>query len=118
MAAMDDQAKQAFAAASDWAKKILTLSTGILTVTVTLSDTIFRDPSGLSRWLLLIAWALFIVSIFGGIWVLTALNDTLVLDKPLVAADVQSARKQAFLQVLSFMAGTVVLAVLGFVIAG
>jgi hypothetical protein len=118
MAAMDDQAKQAFTGASDWAKQIMTLSTGILTVTVTLSDTVFGDPSGVSRWLLLIAWALYIISIFGGIMVLTALNDTLVLDRPLRAADVHRARKQAFLQVLSFIAGTIVIAIFGFISLG
>jgi hypothetical protein len=118
MAPMDDQTKQAFTGASDWAKQIMTLSTGIVTLTVTLSDKIFGDLSAGAQWLLFIAWALYIASILGGIWVLTRLNDTLVLDRPLVAADVQAARKQAFLQVLTFTAGTIVIAIFGFITVG
>jgi hypothetical protein len=113
-ASMDDQAKQAFSAASDWSKQIMTLSTGIVTLTVTFSDKVFGNLSHTETWLLMIAWALYIISILGGIWVLTALNDKLVLDKPPVAADVLSAHFRAGVQATTFVAATVVIAIFGF----
>jgi hypothetical protein len=115
---MDDQAKQAFTGASDWAKQIMTLSTGIVTLTVTLSDSIFGNLSGGSRWLLFVAWALYLVSIFCGIWVLTRLNDTLCDEPSVVASDVRKAHPQAFLQVSAFVAATGVIVIFGFITAG
>lgn len=113
MAAMDDQAKQAFTAASDWSKQILTLSTGILTVTVTFSDKIFGDLTDSEKGFLFVAWGLYLISIGGGIWVLTRLTGTLVADRQVVARDVYQSEKQAALQVWTFGAATVAIAIFG-----
>ena len=84
MATMDDQAKQAFTAASDWSKQIMTLSTAILTLTVAFSDSVFGDLSNSGMWLLVIAWLLYVVSILGGFLVLIASNEALVDHTPVV----------------------------------
>jgi hypothetical protein len=102
MPTMDDQTKRVFAGASDWSKQIMTLSTGILTLTVTFSDRIFGDISGAERLLLTTAWALYVVSICDGILVLTALNNTPASGEQLVPADVHRARPAPWVQVLPF----------------
>ncbi len=74
---MDDQAKQAFTSANDWAKQILTLSTGIVTLTVAFADKIFGDLSDGERWTLWISWGLYVGSIIGGVCLLSTLTGTL-----------------------------------------
>jgi len=113
MATMDDQAKQAFTAASDWSKQILTLSTGIVTLTVTFADKIFGDLTNTEKGLLYTSWLLYLISILGGIWVLTSLTSTLSFDRDLVAADVRQSQNQARLQVIPFIAGTAFIALFG-----
>jgi hypothetical protein len=113
MATMDDQAKQAFTAASEWSKQIMTLSTGIVTLTVTFADKIFGDLTTAEKWVLVIAWLLYVVSILGGIWVLTTLTSTLAYDRDVVAGDVQESQLQAAVQVFPFIAATLLIAVFG-----
>ena len=118
--AMDDQTKQAFTAASDWAKQILTLSTGIVTLTVAFADKIFGDLSDGERWTLWIAWALYIVAILGGVWVLSALTGTLARDTSLEARDVYNLNTAlpAYVQLGSFVAATIAIVIFGFMTAG
>ncbi len=115
MATMDDQAKQAFTAASDWSKQIMTLSTAILTLTVAFSDSVFGDLSNSGMWLLVIAWLLYVVSILGGFLVLIALNEALVDHTPVVPTDVYRARKWAHVQAVPFVGGTFVIMLFGLV---
>ena len=49
MVPMDEQTKHAFSSATDWAKQILTLSTGIVTLTISFTDKIFGDLSAGER---------------------------------------------------------------------
>ena len=118
MATMDDQAKQAFTAASDWSKQILTLSTGIVTLTVTLADKIFGELTTAEKWTLVIAWVLYVASILGGIWVLTSLTSTLAYDRDVVARDVHQSHLQASAQVFPFIAATALIAVFGILSLG
>lgn len=120
MAELTDHAKQAFASATDWSKQILTLSTGILTLTISFADKIFGDLSNGEKWLLWIAWVLYIVSIIGGVWMLSALTGKLGGANPPVASDVygSSTRRPAFLQLAAFVTATIVLVIFGFVSAG
>jgi hypothetical protein len=113
MATMDDQAKQAFTAASDWSKQILTLSTGILTLTVAFADKIFGHLSDTEKGFLFTSWLLYLISILGGIWVLTQLTSTLSFDRHVVPADVKQSEKQASLQVWTFIAATAFIGVFG-----
>jgi len=110
---MDDQAKQAFTAASDWSKQILTLSTGIVTLTVTFSDKVFGELSNGEKGLLFTSWLLYLISILGGIWVMTTLAGTLAYDAEVGAGDVKESERQALLQVVTFIAGTAFIAIFG-----
>jgi len=118
MATMDDQAKQAFTAASDWSQQIMTLSTAIVTLTVTFADKIFGDLTTAEKALLVIAWLLYVVSILGGIWVLTTLTGTLAYDRDVVAGDVQQSQLQASVQVFPFIIATALIAVFGILSLG
>lgn len=113
MAAMDDQAKQAFTAASDWSKQILTLSTGIVTVTVTFADKVFGALSNAEKGLLFTSWLLYLISILGGVWVMTTLAGTLAYDTEVAADHVKQSERQALLQVGTFIAGTAFIALFG-----
>jgi hypothetical protein len=114
MATMDDQAKQAFTAASDWAKQILTLSTAIVTLTATLADKFFGQVTTFEKVLLVAAWTGYIVSICGGIWVLTRLAGALASETDVRRDDVvRKAQGPADVQVWPFIGATIVIAVFG-----
>ena len=118
--AMDDQTKQVFTSASDWSKQILTLSTGIVTLTITFADKIFGDLSSGEKWLLYVSWALYLVSIFFGVWFLSALTGTLATGTSLTPASVNGAnmRIPGLLQLFAFVAGTAAIVIFGFLSAG
>ena len=74
---MDDRLKEAFKSASDLAKQLLTLGTGILGVTVTFSkDLITRLPED-DRWRLEWSWVILALSLAAGLWALMALTGAL-----------------------------------------
>jgi len=120
MAALDDQTKQAFTSASDWAKQILTLSTGIVTLTVAFADKVFGDLSDGERWTLWIAWGLYVVSIIGGVSLLSTLTGALARLPAPKAGDVYatSNRVAAFVQLGAFVAATIAIVIFGFMAAG
>ena len=120
MAPLDDQTKQAFTSATDWAKQILTLSTGIVTLTVAFSDKIFGDLSDGERWTLWIAWGLYVVSIVGGVSLLSTLTGTLARAAEPKPDDVyaKNNRIAAFVQLGAFVAATIAIVVFGFMAVG
>jgi hypothetical protein len=69
---MDDREKKAFDFAADLTKQLITLSTGIVTITLLLSKD-FVGP----RLLALAAWSFYLLSTVFGLWVLMALTGTL-----------------------------------------
>jgi hypothetical protein len=116
---MDDQAKQAFTAASDWAKQILTLSTAIVTLTATLADKFFGEVTTWEKVLLVLAWTGYLISICGGIWVLTRLAGALASETDVKRDDVvRRAQGPADVQVWPFIAATIVIAIFGFFALG
>jgi hypothetical protein len=120
MATLDDQTKAAFTSASDWSKQILTLSTGIVTLTISFSDKIFGDLSDTEKWFLWIAWGLYVVSIVGGVWLLSALTGTLAKATAPTAASVYdtNTRVAAIAQVVCFVLATISIVVFGFSAVG
>ena len=75
--AMNDRVKAAFVSASDLAKQLLTLSTGVLGITVTFSKDLIERLTETGRWRLEIAWILLACSLLAGIWALMALTGAL-----------------------------------------
>jgi hypothetical protein len=114
--ALDDQAKQAFTSVSDWTKQILTLSTGIVTLTIAFADKIFGPLSTSEKTFLYIGWVIYAVAILAGVMVLGALAGTLSKAGDLKAKDVYAwnVRLFALIQLGGFFLGTVALVVFGF----
>jgi hypothetical protein len=71
-----EPAKKAFEFATDASKQLITLSTGVIALTVTFNkDFIGQTASGAKAWLVW-AWFFFLVSIFFGCWFLYAVAGT------------------------------------------
>jgi hypothetical protein len=68
----DEREKKVFDFAADLTKQLITLSTGIVTLTLLLS----KDVVG-PRLLAVLAWAFFLLSTLFGLWALMALTGTL-----------------------------------------
>jgi hypothetical protein len=114
--ALDDQAKQAFTAVSDWTKQILTLSTGIVTLTIAFADKIFGALSTAEKAFLYIGWVIYAIAILAGVMVLGGLAGALGKTSDLKAEDVYgwNVRLFAMIQLGGFFFGTVALIIFGF----
>jgi hypothetical protein len=79
---MDDVARRiaemGFQSASDLAQQLLTLSTGILALSITFTKDIVKDATRSPLWILKVAWVLYLLSICCGIWTKMALTGTLM----------------------------------------
>lgn len=105
---MDDQLKLAFEYASDLAKQLITLSTGVLAVSITFTKDILGGvpPRGVTA--LKVAWVLLLLSTLAGAWTLAALAGSLApIDGGGVAAIGWNVRYPAMAQELLFAAGVV-----------
>lgn len=76
-ASFSDRLKKAFDFASDSSKQLITLATGIVTLTITFAKDIFTGAPTSLKYLLAAAWLLYLVSILGGLATLLALTGTL-----------------------------------------
>jgi hypothetical protein len=74
---MDDRIQKAFDFASDSTKQLITLSTGVLALTITFNNDIVGGDPGQASLILFGAWFLYLVSIIFGIWTLLALTGNL-----------------------------------------
>jgi hypothetical protein len=74
---MDDRLQKAFDFASDSTKQLITLSTGVLALTITFNKDIVGGDPGQASLILFIAWVLYLLSIVCGIWTLLALTGNL-----------------------------------------
>ena len=74
---MEDRKKKAFDFASDTTKQIISLSTGILALSVTFSEELLGDTGEFPKNLLIGAWVIFIISIFFGLLTQMTLTGTL-----------------------------------------
>jgi hypothetical protein len=120
---LDARTEKAFVFASDLAKQLITLATGILTVTITFGDKLVGMVKGPTRWLLGGAWTIYLLSILFGIWMLMALTGTLApiaksSDQPAEPAITgENVRLPAMLQILSFLVATLFVVVFGLAVA-
>ncbi|HEY9007886.1 MAG TPA: hypothetical protein VIM75_17220 [Ohtaekwangia sp.] len=74
---MEETQKKAFDFAADLTKQLITLSTAIITLTVTFSKDIIGKIDSSNRYLLLLSWVFFIISILLGLLTLMALTGNL-----------------------------------------
>lgn len=114
---MDPQIELAFKFASDLSKQLITLSTGILALTITFTKDLLGRVPRKKVWTLKFSWIAYLSSIFCGIWHLMALTGTLVQITP--SNDPLSigwnARLPASLQILTFLFATVLIMYYGVV---
>ena len=115
---MTEQTKLAFEFASDLSKQLITLSTGILALTITFT----KDTMGVAGKpirLLLFSWVSYLVSIFFGIWSLMALTGSLaplaVIDPNAVPVIDFNVRLPSALQIISFIFSTALIIRFGWI---
>ena len=113
---MDSQEK-AFDFAQELCKQLITLATGLIALTITFwKDIIGTDPVK-AAWLAYYSWYALLASAFFGIWMLMALTGILEPIKP-PAGYTPSIRNSSvvipsILQIVTFVAGLVLLVVFG-----
>ena len=94
-------------AAVDNSKQLVVLSTGIIALTITFSQSFLGGVKGLPRTLLLVAWVVFLVSVICGVWTQLALTGELA---PKVASSAPPSIRGANVvipattQILTFLA--------------
>lgn len=103
--AFSDQRKTAFTFASDQTKQLITLSTAIVTVTISLVDKVFKNPTTGEKWFIGVSWILYVVSIVLGLATLMGLTYSVSEDdEPSIQGG--WVRLPAFSQTVLFLAAT------------
>lgn len=113
---MDERTQKAFDFAKETTKQLLTLSTGIIALTITFSKTFAENVPPQATIFLKLAWLAYLLSILFGIWTLMALTGTLEpkdKSKDIVSIWGGNVTVPAGLQVLTFLAGLVLIVVFG-----
>ena len=118
---MDEFRNKAFDFAADLAKQLITLATGIITITITFAkDFLPRGAAPAAKLWAMCAWYAFLISIVCGVWMLMALTGTLD-QKPGQSYPISirgsNVTIPATLQILFFLAGlllTIVFAMIAF----
>lgn len=110
--------EKSFDFAADVSKQLITLSTAIITVTITFSKDILGGVTDTNKYWLLVAWGMFVVTIFFGVWTLMALTGSLEpiegndIDAPSINS--KNIRIPACLQVFFFIVALILTIVYGF----
>jgi hypothetical protein len=106
-----DPVQTGFQFASDLAKQLITLSTGILALSITFTKDIVKTLPDRAVRRLKTAWILLLLSILFGIWTMMALTGTLM---PIQPSDTRAplnfglnVRAPAAAQILAFLGGVV-----------
>ena len=73
----NERVAKAFDFSADLTKQLITLATGIITVTITFSHDFLKNPNAAPKGLAYTAWYFFLASIFFGILTLGALTGNL-----------------------------------------
>lgn len=110
---MDDQTKKAFDFASDVTKQLITLSTGIIALTMTFLKDYAASASEPLKKCLALGWGFFLLSVFFGLWTMLALTGSLGpkhgaavnLDTKLSALSIRGRNitYPSFMQILMFL---------------
>lgn len=108
---METNVEKSFDFASDLSKQLITLSSGIIALTVTFAKDIFTGASACTQNWLVAAWITFFISILGGIWHLMALTGTLdpLNKEKKIEISIQgwNCRIPSIIQILLFLGGLV-----------
>lgn len=118
---MDDQAKLvalAYTFAADVAKQIMTLSTGVVALSITFAKDLVRHAPPNALKALRVSWVLYLASLLFGVWTLMALTGSLdaATKPPPDPAKLKFGFNVYFpaaLQILSFLAATVSMVLFG-----
>jgi hypothetical protein len=108
-------AEMGFQSASDLAQQLLTLSTGILALTITFTKDILKGSSRSPIRILKLAWVVYLLSMCCGIWTKMALTGTLMPLNSATADDRLVFKSNvlipAQLQILTFVLGVILIIV-------
>jgi hypothetical protein len=106
---MDERTKQAFQAANDSFKQMMTLSTGVLTLEITFLKDIITNLSCTAYLSLGLSWFSFLIALLAGIAGLLATTGSLSKARTLTPASIYEANilLPALTQVLFFALGMV-----------
>lgn len=113
---MDERTKQAFVFVSDTTKQLMTLATGILTLTVSAVKFVTVTVVNSAKAPLIFAWGLYLLSIIFGMWTMLALTGTL---QPKATDDSppsiwgQNVTFPALMQIVSFVIATFLIILFG-----
>lgn len=112
---MDNQTKEAFQSTSDAFKQMMTLSTGVLTLEITLLKDIVNELPILAGIALGASWISFLLSLLFGIAGLLAITGSLGQVKNLSPSSIyaNNVRIPALVQVISFGFGMLLTVVFG-----
>ena len=105
---MDDQTKAAFASASEIAKQLITLASGILALEVTFAKNIMDSKlDQTAKYLLAGSWILFLLSVLAGVSSLLALTGSLGQHDSLTPKTIYGSniRIPTLFQILLFLGG-------------
>ena len=127
---MNEYQKKAFDFAADLTKQLITLSTGIITLTVTFSKDVFGAASSAELGWLVATWVLFFLSIVFGLLTLMALTGNLdpvskkiktesgkeveAKEVPIVTITSSNVRGTSIAQILTFLVALITMGVYGF----
>jgi len=112
---MDEQIRLAFTFASDLSKQLITLSTGILALTVTFTKDVVQRIPAKGAWALATAWIFYFISIICGIWSLMALTGTLApMEKAIGSLTLaENIRIPSAFQIITFLLATILIIIYG-----
>lgn len=111
---MDESTKLGFTIAKDFHALLITLSTGVLTITLTFLKDISKGVPGFWKLFLGVGWLLLVVSIVFGLLSLMALTGTLVPAEGRPApVFTDQIRLLAKVQVLTFLGGFAAVVIYG-----
>ena len=108
------RAEKSFDFAADVSKQQLTLSTAVIALTITFSKELLQGVPPGTRWLLLLSWLAYVISIIAGLMTLMSLTGTLALnwESPATSSTDKSINRRglricAIAQACLFLLGTV-----------
>ena len=113
--AISEQVQLAFQFAKDLATQLITLSTGILAVSIAFQKDIVKSAAREHVTWLAASWFAYLTAILFGIWVLMALTGSLEsTNRPVPTGLETNVTIPALLQIVAFLAATVLLLTYGF----
>jgi hypothetical protein len=106
---MTDKVKKAFDFGQDTTKQLLTLATGIMTVTIAFSNVFTATPiTSSAKTCLMFSWISFLLSICFCIWTLMALTGSLQSPKEQPKGIYEMNKKiPSVLQIITFLLGLI-----------